>query len=905
MDEQNAATDILHTKLHRPPVPNDLVVRQHLIDVLNKNINLPFTLVSAPAGYGKSTLISSWLEDCQIPSCWISLDEFDNDLRQFYQYLVAAISKLHPDACKTARSLLRLAEIPSAPVLARQLLNGLEPVRGQFIVVLDDYHFIKENSVTRLLEELLRHPHPSLHLVLASRRDPALPLMSYRSKGHIYEVRVNDLRFSTKETDVFLSKFLRNPLNEEHLKLLDQKTEGWPTGLRLTALTLKSSDNLPEAVEYLPDGSMLVLDYIVSEVIEQQSETLQNWLISCSILGRFCASLCEAVCTNGRDDINGETFIQQIAASNLFLVPLDTNGTWYRFHHLFRKMLQDQLELRFSPDQKGMLYRKAGAWFAEHEYMDEALHFLLAAGDTEAAAQTICRFRYQLMNKEQWHRLVDWLVLLPQNIIEQNPELLLLKIRLFDKGTPVADCRRYLTIVEAMIEGSGAARSPELEHLIAEFHSYKAWFYYLDGDGEKAVSYAQKSLRGLDPKALSVRGTSTVILAMSLQMMGNLDEAYEAIYDAFEKGINTEATLHSKLLTALCFVHWISGNNEGITQVSKELLKLGTEHELPEAISSAHYFLGQTYYTMDELPNAEQEFKSVIDTQFMANIWDYIHSAFGLALIYNCQGKNQEAIEVAENIMSLGIDRSNKDIIHLAQAFKSELSLRSSDPPSSRQWSSTYAPYPLNPGHRSYIPQLTYVRSLLELSSEKKVDEAEDLLSELHDYCVKIHNRKYLVDVLLLQSLMFYRQDASSKALQKLGEAMTIAEQGRIYRPFLDLGVPMFDLIDQLTGNSQVSHFVSNLRQKCELHNESSLSQHNENGQALILPIESEEGYHLTLREVELLKLLANGMSNGEIAEQLFISIVTVKKHLSNIYKKLDVKNRAQAVRKVTTERLL
>ena len=409
---------LIQTKLHRPPMATDHLHRKHLLDRLDHHRQRPLTLVSAPAGYAKRTLVSCWLETCDLPCAWVSLDKNDNDLMQFLSYLVAAVQTIFSDACRKTRSILKAAETPPLPILIGNFINELDRIDKAFILVLDDYHLIREGAVHDLLNELLKYPPDPMHLVLATRRDPPLPLHTLRARSRVTEIRVQDLRFSPVETAAFLQQILKTPVDEATAAMLEERTEGWVTGLRLAALSLRHRSDLGRVLADLPADNRYVMDYIVGEVIAQQSPEVQKFLLTTSALDRFCAPLCDAVCPPGTCVITGREFLKSLEQSNLFVIPLDEQHRWFRYHHLFRRLLQRLLKRKTSPDDIAALHKKAGTWFAEKGLLDEAFRHMLSSGDIPAAARLVAQHRHELMNREQWHLLDRFLHQLPTDSIE-------------------------------------------------------------------------------------------------------------------------------------------------------------------------------------------------------------------------------------------------------------------------------------------------------------------------------------------------------------------------------------------------------------------------------------------------------------------------------------------------------
>ena len=391
------ASTILLTKLHRPPATDDRIERPRLIDVLDRGLAGPLSLVTGPAGFGKTTAVSSWIERLAssqrspLPSAWLSLDEDDSDLVIFLRYLVAAIRTIFPESCAESADMLRSAHQPPSDVLFTTISNEIALLPNRFVVVLDDYHRIQGESVHDFLNTLIRHWPSSMHLVLISRINPPLPLASLRAGGRLAEIRGRDLRFTSDETALYAAQVLSAPLSESAVASLEQHTEGWAAGLHLACLSLQAGRDFESLLASMPAPDADVADYLVDEVLSRQPPAVQAFLLRTSILDRFCASLYDAVSgERGADEDprwSAAACVEWSKRANLFVVPLDDRGEWYRYHHLFRKLLQQRLAAEVSADAVSELHRRAAAWFTQENLLDEGIRHALAAHDLEFAGK--------------------------------------------------------------------------------------------------------------------------------------------------------------------------------------------------------------------------------------------------------------------------------------------------------------------------------------------------------------------------------------------------------------------------------------------------------------------------------------------------------------------------------------
>jgi ATP/maltotriose-dependent transcriptional regulator MalT/ActR/RegA family two-component response regulator len=371
------ASPILRTKLQRPVLFEDLLPRSELMVRLDELRRRPLTLVSAAAGYGKSTLASLWLEAWEGPYGWLSLDDVENDLRQFLNYLLAAIANAFPGACETTRSLLQAPELAPVSDLSRYLGNDLEEIKDPFILVLDNYHLIREKTVHDLMDAVLAHPPQNLHLMLLARRDPPLLTSKLRALGQVNEIGAEDLRFTVAEIKAFLENTLGQSVDEQMAETIQETLEGWPAGLRLISQSLKHSGDLENLLAGLKGGFAATVDYLVTEVLSHQPPEMTKWMTATAILDHFCAPLCDALqgseAMPGTGKINGDEFIIRLQKDNLFLIALDSENRWFRYHSLFRQLLQEQLNRHWAPEEIAALHSRATAWFAENDINDDAI----------------------------------------------------------------------------------------------------------------------------------------------------------------------------------------------------------------------------------------------------------------------------------------------------------------------------------------------------------------------------------------------------------------------------------------------------------------------------------------------------------------------------------------------------
>jgi LuxR family maltose regulon positive regulatory protein len=897
---------LIRTKLHRPPVAAIHVQRPQLMDQLNQQLPRPLTLVSAPAGYGKSTLVSSWVESCDLPVAWLSAEETENDLQDFLAYFLAAAQTIFPEVGLELQAILRVGNLPPQSVLAAYLINELDEIDQTFFLVIDDFHFIQNRAIHELLEAVLRHPPRAMHLVLVSRKDPSLSLATLRARGQLTEIRMRDLRFSRNETSEFLQQMLETEIEESLAATFEEKTEGWITGLHLAALSLRNRKDLESVITELPDNNRFVVEYLAAEILLGQPAAIQECLLKTSILGRFCAPLCDALCNSdgisGAYEVDGQTFMQQLTTGNLFMISLDNENHWFRYHHLFRDLLKRRLEQRYKPEEIEQLHANASTWFSENGNVEEALQHAIESGDLESAPRLVAHHRHDIMNSEQWHRLECWLNMMPADTVENNPDVIILKAWICEIWMRLEELRTYLKQVEPHFSSKPSSDTDQWKSLRAEYHTLSALLHYIDGDGEQVVDLSRKALQHLVPQAQSPRSLAQCMLSFGHQMRGDLTGAYDVLYEAIKQSGPGQTTYQSRLYLALSLLHWIAADLNGMHTAAGRVLVLNQDTKLPESVGIAHHLVGIFYYLQNDLAEADKNLGAVVNTFYESNLLNFAHSAFAMALSCEAQGKPEEAQALAEVAINKALDSKSSEFMHLAEAFQAELFLRQGQVAKAQTWAVNYNPRPFDPGYRFYVPQMTYVKALLAGKTSESLQHAVNLLSDLHDHYSAVHNTRYLIDVLILQVLLCHQQGQESSAFEELNKALALAEPGGFIRPFLDLGRPMADLMKRFMAQKPDQEYAKQILaafyaektgEEQDFSDDQSAAPPAISNQALLEP--------LTSREIQILKVLSQGRSNQEIAETLFISPETVKRHLYNIFQKFDVKNRQQAIARATS----
>jgi LuxR family maltose regulon positive regulatory protein len=900
MATERPTIPIIRTKLYRPPVTTHLVCRERLHAELERGRELPMTLVSAPAGYGKSTLVSHWLENADLPHAWLSLDETDNDLRTFLNYFVAAVSAVEPNGCQDTIGVLAAGDLPDASTLASCLSNDLDAVSMRFVLVLDDYHLISNSAIHDLLANLLTHPPRSVHLVIIARRNPAFPLSSLRARGVLKEIRVQELQFRTEETGALLERDAGCQVSRKALSHAQELTEGWVAGLRLVALSLRGRDNADAHLCEMRGDIRSIQDYLVAEVLSRQPPRFKDCLLRTAILDRFCVRLCEAVvnCQSCTPDCSPAGFIGRLEQAELFLVRLDDQAKWFRHHHLFRELLHRQLIEQVGEEGVAALHVEASGWFEGEGLVDEALHHAFEADNAALAGQIIVRRRRDFLELEQWHRLEEWLGRLPGEVLGSDPELLLIKAWLLENRHRVDEVWPMLDQAEVLLASAPPA-AEATNRVKGEIHAIRSRHPYEIGDGRQTVRHAEEALRLLPRDRQAERGYALVMLATGHQMSGDLAQARQVVFDALASEEASAEHFHGRMLITLCFVCWMSGDLPELKRTATHLLRMGREQGLPEAGGFGRYFAGIAHYQHNELADVDNIVQPLVSDRAIARTNIFANSAFVVASMHEALGRQDDARAMADHIVERMLEKRHPVLLSAAEAFRADLALRQGHLSQAVHWAQQFDPGPLTAMYLAYIPAFTLAKTLLAENTEQSLSRLNALLDRLAQFVSRTHNRRFEIDVLAIKALMLEQQGDEAGARRELDRAVRLAQPSGFIRALVDLGPGIARLLNRLELDDEGLLYVDRILTafKGDSAARTTPSSDSLDQSGLVVP--------LSKREIEVLCLLAKRLRNKEIAERLHISTETVRRHTSTVYSKLGVHGRRQAVDKATSLRIL
>jgi LuxR family maltose regulon positive regulatory protein len=886
---------LLLTKLYFPAVRQVFVPRPRLVERLQAGLQCSLTLLSAPAGAGKTMLMSEWRAGvgARRSVAWLSLDAGDNDLTRFLQYLLTAIDFLQPGLTKEGMPLLQSFEIPNSEAVLTFLINRLSDLKEESILVLDDYHLIELPVIHSALAFLLDHLPSQMHLVLLTRADPPLPLARLRARGQLTEMRAEHLRFNEGEAGRFLNQVMGLSLTADQVAALEKRTEGWAAGLQLAALSMQGRVDLDEFVSTFTGGNHYIVDYLAEEVLSRLPEQLRVFLLETSILERLTGRLCDAL--TGQS--NGSETLKVLEHANLFLIPLDHEQCWYRYHHLLADLLRCRL-LHFQPDEIPNLHFKASKWFEENGFLDEAINHAVEAKDFERLARLFCKESLWVIYNRSINMLDRWLSAFPEAFLLKDPRLCIARTHILWSSGRRDEIEPYLLtaqklLTESVASGSRSLEEPETCILQGEIYTFRSLSVLNKGEINAAVELAQDAIK-IIPENARQRALALGGLYMISYTSGDLNLAVEAAFQAVAAArLANYPSMHSTAAYSLAQLLRAQGK---LRQARKGLLdslayveSQGQERLFYNGL--IHVGLAEVLYEWNELDEMESELKTGMNLLRQGGTHVLIQTGmFGLALLRHARGDMPGA-----QAMLADIERECKGMdLRTYQDECNQLRLRwqaeQGDPTGlAEQVSKIDLKVPEKIGYGRFAELSCAAECLCVLN---RVEEAVDILDEIDISLQKNENFGRRIFVLALQAVVRYKQNDERGALDYLRQALKVAEPEGTVRVFLNRGEPMRGLLHQLQKQGGDSEFVKRLLTGFE-------------PRPFVMVSPAAKPAILSKREVELLRLVAAGHSNKEIAAELFISLGTVKRHTVNIFTKLDVRNRTEAVAKARQLSLL
>ena len=875
------AVPLLITKLNVPPLRSDRVSRPRLLDRLDGGLYCKLTLVSASAGFGKTALLSKWADRCKYPVYWLALDESDNDSVRFMHYLIAALRQVDSKIGTVVSGLLRTPQFPPPDSLVTILINEIAPACGPFVLVLDDYHVIHLEWIHEAVEFLISHMPAQMHLALATRHDPPLSLPRLRVRNQLVELREDDLRFTAEEAATFLHQALGLTIDAPLIDLLEARTEGWVAGLQLAALSMRgrSRESLGDFVAAFSGSHRHVIDYLADEVLAQQSEEIRTFLLQTSILDRLTGSLCDLL--TGRDD--SVAVLRELEQANLFLIPLDDQRIWYRYHHLFAEFLRADLDNA----DRAVLHLSAARWFGHHELWSESVKHALASGDMEEAAHTIELAADSALQIAALSTLRDWLDALPNQVVRDSAELATYRgFVSFYRGR-ISRAASYAQDAHRSLSSSAPPSS------VGRLLSLRAHIALADGSYSEAIELCREALACLGADDHLFRGLVLNLLGQTLEWQGDV----AAAADAYQEGAATgrRAADHVGALAAqtnLAFALNELGRLQEALALCQELeddRRQTRQASFPAGVSN----LAQSWllYEMNQLDRARDEAQQALDLARVTGFADAVlRVQRTLARVHLALGEIAAARQLVQEVFQFTA-RLDLEVpqVDWFKAFEAEINLRVGDITAADHWAKS-AGLSVQDSPGRYEEDIYIILARL-LFAQRRYEEAGLILSTMERMAADGGRRRALITIYLLQARMRWAQGQRDVARSRVESALRLAATQGYLRAFLDEG----EVIAAVLSNVRhvAPHFVDSVLEAFPRQGTSV----ERGADSLVEP--------LTVRELEILRLIAAGRSNPEIAESLYLSLNTIKWHAKNLYGKLGVSNRVEAAARAQELELL
>ncbi len=898
---------LLSTKLHWPRPRSRLVSRAHLVERLQQGMEYALTLVSAPAGFGKTTLLAQWLDEGDTPVAWLSLEPQDNDPVRFLTYLIAALQAVDAHVGETILDLVRSPQSPSPETVVTLLTNELlrREVK-EFALVLDDYHVITAEPLHHALTALVEHSPPQLHLVLATRADPPLPLARLRAHGQLIEVRSSDLRFSAQEASAFLRTIMAVDLSPEQIAALERRTEGWIAGLQLTALAMRGRADVSDFLAAFTGSHRFVLDYLSEEVLAQQPAVVQSFLLHTSILERLSEPLCDAVTKQE----GSQAMLEALERTNLFVIALDDERRWYRYHHLFAEVLNNRLQ-QTKPALVSDLHRRASAWYEQHELPAEAVQHALAIPDAELAARLIERIAFPFIFLQgQINTVHGWLNALPEALVRTRSLLCIQHAvcLLFTNQLAAAEAR-----LQEAEHGIQEKVPPEQAQIILGLViSVRAGIAIISGDIERAVSLARQALALLPEAEVIPRASVMVTAALVYAVSGDVTSVTEREVAAAVALNRTTGNLFIGV-SSICSLAWLyvlQGRLRQARVTYAEVMQVALRPEILHTMynSLSYYFgLGHLLYEWNDLEAAERHLSqgmALLNETLTVDPFGAVLGYIALARLQQARGNSQAAFATLDALAHVAERRHfPPNLIEQGEAVRAQIELAQGSLAAAIQWANRSGlssededlPYPRE-GEYLALARVRIAQGRDDPAAPF-LQDALHLLDRLLEDAEAKTRMNSVLEILVLRALALEAQGDRTSALSTLERALVLAAPEGYIRLFVDKGAPMLVLLRHAHARSSVPGYVATLLRAFGKQVVSDVPLPSARPSSLAEP--------LTEREREVLRLLLEGASNREIAHRLVVSVNTVKRHVYNLCGKLGVQSRTQAIIRARTLNLL
>jgi LuxR family maltose regulon positive regulatory protein len=892
------------------------VPRPRLVQLLNEGLHTKgkLTLVSAPAGFGKTTLVVDWLKQIDLPAAWLSLDEADNDLPRFLAYLAAAFQQVDEEIGAALRNALQSPQLPAIEKVLTGLLNEIAIRTDPLILVLDDVHLLTEAAILEVMRFLLDHQPHQLHLVLTTREDPDLPLARLRARDQLNEIRARDLRFTQGEADAFLRGVMGLALSEKDVAALEGRTEGWAVGLQLAGLSMQKQADLKSFIVDFSGSHRHILDYLTDEVLQQQPQGIRTFLLQTAILDRLSGPLCDALTERNDSD----RLLAHLEAANLFVIPLDEERRWYRYHHLFSDLLHNQLT-RTQPEWIPELHRRASRWYEENGDIQAAIDHALQDTDFTQAARLIEQHALPKLYQGEVTMVVGWFNRLPEAILDSAPMLCIGKawaLAVMQPGTRTREVERALQAADQALNQVKAGET--LRALVAgHMASIRAYLLHSsalsDRKPEKWIALSQEAQQLLPVEEKGIRSVNAMNIGFGYMALADLEAASLAFKQTLEDGIsggNLYAAIYGPF--NLVIIALLMGHLSEALQLCETYIERFNQIKAGQnfpSIGVLYILKGSILLEYDHLAEAEQALTEGLDLiRWTGESAAHIKGYTALARLRAIQGDRSAMLEA---VKSLEENWPNGTLY--AQALRHRLSIHHwpNDPDVRKDaqiWlnqsgiefgelAEIDSAYPVNTiNFESY---LNAAHVLARLAKGKPgiypVGGVHAYLKRQQDFAVSHGFVSWVVAAAIARTLLYLAAGKNHEALQTLEVALSAAAPTGLFRIFLDEREPMQALLEELKPRLTDEALIAYANRLLEAFS----------GGAAKPETGEKHEVLLSERELEVLQNLARGLTYEEIGQQLFLSLNTIQFHIKSIYRKLLVNKRVQAIEKAREMNLI
>ena len=918
---------LLETKFYIPKWRPGWVSRPRLLDRLQQGRDRTLTLISAPAGFGKTTLLAEWVTTVltrEWPVVWLSLDQGDNDPAFFWDYFITALQKVQPSNTSSklgerALSLLHSPQPPPIESVLTTLINEVNAIATDVTLILDDYHVVETEAIHGAIAFLIDHLPPQLHLLMASRTDPPLALARLRARGELTELRVADLRFTSDEAVAFLNEVMGLTLSTADGAALEMRTEGWIAGLQLAALSMQGRDDVSGFVTAFSGDDRYIVDYLVEEVLQRQPEPVRRFLLQTAILDRLSGSLCNAV-TDWNNAVTaqnrGKEMLEVLERSNLFVVPLDDKRQWYRYHHLFADVLHARL-MQEHPDRLPTLHQRASKWYEQNGSMADAIRHALAAQNFVRVADLVEQIWPAMRRTRQETTVWNWISVLPEPLFFSRPVLsvvyawvLLNRHELEAAETRLQDAERWLNKaaerardLETSVPEMIVVDEVQFQSLPAAIANARAYSAQARGDVVGTVTYTQKALGLLPEHDYYERGTTSALLGIAYLAIGNLEAAYQSFDDgltSLQKGGGILIRIGGTLI--LADIRRAQGRLRDANRAYQQSLQLATEPDKPVLQGTAELYLGLSELLREQgdLDTAKAYLNKGKALGPQASLPGYGYFwCIAQARLQAVEGNLDSALDFLDEAERLYYKSPLPDIRPIP-AMKARIWVRQGNLTAALGWA-RQQDLSID-DDLSYLHEYEHVTLARLLIAQGKRDhstnpihQAMDLLARLLNAAEAGERTGSVIEILVLQAIAHTTQSNTTQALIPLERALTLAEPEGYVRIFMDEGIPMATLLTEVAKQRIQPNYVGNLL--TAFKTEAGPINHTPLPVLpAVQPLTEPLVEPLSDRELEILKLIADGLSNREIGDRLFLALDTIKGHNRRIFGKLGVQRRTEAI---------